>query len=304
MADLLYRSSMRGLRLVRRGKVRDIYAVDDDHLLIVATDRLSAFDVVLPTPIPGKGRVLTALSNFWFALLADVAPNHLAGVSPDAVLNDPEDREQAQGRAVVVRRLSPLPVEAIVRGYLAGTGWKDYVARGEVCGVALPLGLRNADRLPAPIYTPSTKAEVGDHDENISFARTEALLGPDLAARLRRLSLELFRRAAEFSEAHGIIVADTKFEFGLDESGSLVVIDEVLTPDSSRFWSADSYRPGSNPPSFDKQYVRDYLEASGWDKRPPAPELPPDVIAKTSEKYHEALRRLTGRTPLSRTGDP
>jgi phosphoribosylaminoimidazole-succinocarboxamide synthase len=303
VTDLLYRSSIRGLRLVRRGKVRDIYAVDDHHLLIVATDRLSAFDVVLPTPIPGKGRVLTALSNFWFALLADVAPNHLARVSPDAVLTDPEDREQAKGRAVVVRRFAPLPVEAIVRGYLAGTGWKDYAARGEVCGVGLPQGLRNADRLPSPIYTPSTKAEAGHHDENISFDRTEALLGRDLAARLRRLSLELYRRAAEFSEARGILVADTKFEFGLDESGNLAVIDEVLTPDSSRFWSVDSYRPGGNPRSFDKQYVRDYLEASGWDKRPPAPELPSDVVAKTSEKYQEALRRLTGRTAPSRTGD-
>jgi phosphoribosylaminoimidazole-succinocarboxamide synthase len=296
MSELVFESHLRGLALLHRGKVRDIYEVDPQRLLIVATDRLSAFDVVLPTPIPEKGRVLTALSNFWFKRLSHIVPNHLLSLPPEEVLEDPAEREQVRGRAVVVRRLAPLPVEAIVRGHLAGSAWKDFAAHGEVCAVPLPPGLRHADRLPAPIYTPSTKAELGRHDENISFERTEALLGRDLAAEVRRASLALYESAAEYSASRGIIVADTKFEFGLDPSGRLLVMDEMLTPDSSRFWPRDSYRPGSNPPSFDKQYVRDYLEDSGWNKRPPAPELPPEVVAKTAEKYQEALRRLSGQT--------
>ncbi len=290
----LYTSTLRGLPLLHRGKVRDMYRVDDRHLLIVATDRLSAFDVVLPTPIPGKGRVLTALSNFWFARLSHVVPNHLVATSPEAALDDPDDRAQVGGRAVVVRRLSPLPVEAIVRGYLAGSGWKDYVATGGVCGVALSQGLHHADRLPEPIYTPSTKATAGAHDENITYERSVTLLGRGLADEIRRLSLALYETAAELAASRGILVADTKFEFGVDEGGRPVLIDEVLTPDSSRFWLADGHLPGTNPPSFDKQYVRDYLERSGWDKRPPGPELPPEVVSRTAQKYHEALHRLTG----------
>jgi phosphoribosylaminoimidazole-succinocarboxamide synthase len=294
MNDVLYTSTLRGLPLLHRGKVRDMYRVDDRHLLIVATDRLSAFDVVLPTPIPGKGRVLTALSNFWFSRLSHVVRNHLVATSPEAALDDPDDRAQVGGRAVVVRRLSPLPVEAIVRGYLAGSGWKDYLATGGVCGVALWQGLHHADRLPEPIYTPSTKAAAGAHDENITYERSVALLGRGLADEIRRISLALYETAAEFAASRGVLVADTKFEFGVDEGGRPVLIDEVLTPDSSRFWPADRHLPGSKPPSFDKQYVRDYLERSGWDKSPPGPELPPEVVSKTAQKYHEALHRLTG----------
>lgn len=284
------------LPLHARGKVRDIYTVDDEHLLIVASDRLSAFDVVLPQPIPGKGEVLTRLANFWFARTRDLIPNHLtarplADVIPAAVA------QMLAARAVIVRKLQPLPVEAIVRGYLAGSAWKDYQREGAVCGIRLPAGLPRAARLPEPLYTPSTKAAAGAHDENIPFAATVALLGAELAAQVRTVSLALYRRAAEYALTRGIIVADTKFEFGLDAAGRLYLIDEVLTPDSSRFWPADQYRPGVEPPSFDKQYVRDYLEASGWDKRPPAPELPPAVIAQTAAKYAEAERRLLGTAP-------
>ncbi|MCX7672315.1 MAG: phosphoribosylaminoimidazolesuccinocarboxamide synthase [Thiobacillaceae bacterium] len=293
MTAALYTSALKSLPLVHRGKVRDLYAVDAQRLLIVATDRLSAFDVVLPTPILGKGRVLTALSNFWFRRLAHILPNHLTGEAAEDVVTA-EERDQVVGRAVVVRRLKPLPVEAIVRGYLVGSGWKDYQATGGVCGIALPSGLKLAEKLPQPIFTPSTKAAVGEHDENIDYARCEALLGRELAAQVRAASLALYTEAAAYAASRGILIADTKFEFGLDEAGRLILIDEALTPDSSRFWPADQYRVGVNPPSFDKQYVRDWLEASGWDKRPPAPELPPEVVARTVEKYAEALARLTG----------
>ena len=294
MSDVLFESDIRSLELVNRGKVRDIYAVDDDHLLIVTSDRLSAFDVVLPTPIPGKGAVLTALSNFWFARTGHIIANHLSDRPLDEVLPDAGERVQAEGRSVVVRRLEPLPIEAIVRGYLAGSGWRDYGRTGAVCGISLPDGLRQADRLPEPLFTPSTKAELGAHDENISFEAAAGLIGDDLARRVRDVSLAVYGLARDHAEARGIIVADTKFEFGLDRDGSLVLIDEVATPDSSRFWPADSYAPGSSPPSFDKQFVRDYLESIGWDKTPPAPALPPEIVARTSEKYREAQRRLTG----------
>jgi phosphoribosylaminoimidazole-succinocarboxamide synthase len=272
-----------------------MYAVGDDHLLIVTTDRLSAFDVVLPDPIPDKGCVLNELSNFWFRKLGHIVPNHLDGVAPDTVVKGDEEAAQVKGRSVVARKLKPLPIEAVVRGYLIGSGWKDYQKTGAVCGIPLPKGLKQADKLPDVIFTPATKAEVGAHDENISFAQVEKMIGKGLAARVREVSIRLYREAAEFARERGIIIADTKFEFGTDATGNLVLIDEVLTADSSRFWPADEYRPGSSPPSFDKQYVRDYLETLDWNKTPPAPRLPADVIAKTSEKYREALHRLTGR---------
>ncbi len=294
MTDVLFESNLPSLPLLHRGKVRDIYAAGDRHMLIVTTDRLSAFDVVLPTPIPGKGKVLTDLSNFWFARTRSIVPNHLANRSLAEAVGDPAERSLIEGRAIVVRRLKPLPVEAIVRGYLAGSGWKEYRQSGTVCGIALPAGLREADRLPDPIFTPSTKAAVGAHDENISFAQAQALLGADVARRVQTASLALYRYAAEYALGRGIIIADTKFEFGLDDAGELTLIDEALTPDSSRFWPVDQYRPGSNPPSFDKQYVRDYLERLGWNKIPPAPALPPEIVAKTAEKYREALVRLAG----------
>jgi phosphoribosylaminoimidazole-succinocarboxamide synthase len=290
----LHHSQLKNLPLVNRGKVRDVYAVDDERLLIVTTDRLSAFDVVLPQPIPGKGEVLTRVSNFWFARTSGIIPNHLSGTAVDAVVTDPAERAALGDRAVVVRRMRPLPVEAIVRGYLIGSGWKDYKSTGAVCGIALPAGLRLADRLPEPIFTPSTKAAVGDHDENIDFARTVELLGAEMAAQVRDASLRIYRECAAYALQRGIIIADTKFEFGLDEAGTLHLIDEVLTPDSSRFWPADQYAPGTSPPSFDKQFVRDYLETLDWDKRPPGPELPPDIIARTAAKYREAEARLTG----------
>ncbi|MDD3450138.1 MAG: phosphoribosylaminoimidazolesuccinocarboxamide synthase [Gammaproteobacteria bacterium] len=293
MADTLYEAGLKSLPLVHQGKVRDSYAVDDQHLLIVTSDRLSAFDVVLPTPIPGKGRVLTALSNFWFERLGHVVPNHLADMPLEQALPDPGERARVEGRAIVVQRLKPLPVEAIVRGYLIGSGWKEYRQTGGVCGIPLPSGLRMADRLPEPIFTPSTKAAVGEHDENIDFQQTVALLGEKLAAQVRDVSLSLYAEAAAYALERGIIIADTKFEFGLDETGRLILIDEALTPDSSRFWPADTYAPGSSPASFDKQYVRDYLETLDWDKRAPGPELPDEVARKTAEKYEEALRRLT-----------
>ena len=291
--ETLFESSLTGLRLLGRGKVRDIYEIDDGHLLIVATDRLSAFDVVLPDPIPGKGRVLTAVSNFWFHKLGSLIAHHLAEVPLEEVLADSEQRAQVQGRAMVVKRLTALPVEAVVRGYLIGSGWKDYREAGAVCGIPLPAGLQFAERLPDAIFTPSTKAERGAHDENISFEQAGQLVGATLAEKIRRVSLRLYREAADYALQRGIIIADTKFEFGLDAEGRLYWIDEALTPDSSRFWPADQYRVGISPPSFDKQFVRDYLESLDWDKRPPAPHLPPEVIARTAEKYREAEARLT-----------
>jgi len=295
VAAALYESHIKSLPLLGRGKVRDIYAVGGDHLLIVTTDRLSAFDVVLPDPIPDKGRVLNELSNFWFRKLGHIVPNHLDGVAPDTVVKGGEETAQVKGRSVVARKLKPLPIEAVVRGYLIGSGWKDYQKTGAVCGIPLPKGLKQADKLPEVIFTPATKAEVGAHDENISFAQVEKMIGKDLAARVREVSIHLYREAADFARERGIIIADTKFEFGTDAGGNLVLIDEALTADSSRFWPADEYRPGSSPPSFDKQYVRDYLETLDWNKAPPAPRLPADVIARTSEKYREALHRLTGK---------
>ncbi|MCG6864339.1 MAG: phosphoribosylaminoimidazolesuccinocarboxamide synthase [Thiogranum sp.] len=295
MLDVLYESRLHSLPLLARGKVRDIYAVGNAHLLIVTTDRLSAFDVVLPDPIPGKGAVLTAVSNFWFERTRSLVPNHLAGPKLAEVLPDAAERAQVEGRAVVVRKLKALPVEAIVRGYLIGSGWKDYQASRAVCGIPLPPGLQMADQLPAAIFTPSTKAAVGIHDENIDFARAEALLGADTAARVRDVSLTIYSEAAAYARERGIIIADTKFEFGLDDSGALFLIDEALTPDSSRFWPQDEYRPGISPPSFDKQFVRDYLETLDWDKTAPGPSLPVEIIERTAEKYREALKRLTGR---------
>ena len=287
-----FETSIKSLPLVSKGKVRDIYAVGDDKLLLITTDRLSAFDVVMPTPIPGKGEVLTSVTRFWFDKLAHVLPNQLTGIDPESVVAGNE-RDQVRGRALVVKKLKPLPVEAIVRGYLVGSGWKEYQQSGSVCGIPLPPGLQQAGKLPQPLFTPSTKAEIGQHDENISFARCEKLLGKELAARVRDASLALYMQGAEYALTRGIIIADTKFEFGLDESGHLHLIDEVMTPDSSRFWPVDQYRPGANPPSFDKQYVRDWLEASGWNKQAPGPSLPEDVVMHTSGKYREALTRLT-----------
>ncbi len=293
MQDALFESHLKCLPLLHRGKVRDIYAVGDDHLLIVTTDRLSAFDVVLPDPIPGKGAVLTAVSGFWFERTRDLVPNHLAAMPLEAAVPDAGERAEIEGRAIVVKKLEALPVEAIVRGYLIGSGWKDYRKTGRVCGTPLPPGLQLADRLPQPLFTPSTKAASGAHDENIDFEQTKNLLGPQLAEKVREASLAIYRRCAAYALARGIIIADTKFEFGTDRDGRLVLIDEVLTPDSSRFWPADSYAPGTSPVSFDKQYVRDYLETLDWDKRPPGPKLPDEIIAKTAEKYREAQRRLT-----------
>jgi phosphoribosylaminoimidazole-succinocarboxamide synthase len=272
--------------------VRDLYAVGDEHLLIVASDRISAFDVILPDPIPGKGAVLTEVSDFWFGRLGDLIPNHLADIPLEEVLPDPAERERVAGRATVTRRLRPLPVEAVVRGYLIGSGWKDYQRGGAVCGIELPPGLEQAARLPEPIYTPSTKAEVGEHDENIDFQATVDLIGREPAERIREVSLTVFSMAGDYARERGIIIADTKFEFGLDGEGRLRLMDEVLTPDSSRFWPADSYRPGSSPPSYDKQFVRDYLETLDWDKTAPGPHLPEEVIANTAAKYREARDRL------------
>ncbi len=292
MTSALFESNLKSLKFLHRGKVRDIYEVDAHRLLIVQTDRLSAFDVILPTPVPGKGKVLTALSLFWFKRLAALGPNHLLDVDPGSVVA-PDERDQIAGRAMVVRKLKPLPVEAIVRGYLAGSGWKEYRRTGAICGIALPQGLHEADRLPEAIFTPSTKAPAGTHDENISFSECERLLGGARAAQVRDTAIALYSQAAEYAQTRGIVIADTKFEFGTDERDALYLIDEAVTPDSSRFWPADQYRPGWSPPSFDKQYVRDWLEAQHWDKKPPAPALPPDVLARTAEKYREALRLLT-----------
>jgi phosphoribosylaminoimidazole-succinocarboxamide synthase len=286
-------SHVPSLQRIHQGKVRDIYAVDEQHMLIVTTDRLSAFDVVMPDPIPGKGRVLTQISNFWFARTRHIVPNHLADYPLARAVPDAAERAPLEERSVVVRRLRALPIEAVVRGYLIGSGWKDYQQTGAVCGIALPTGLRQADRLPEPIFTPATKAELGAHDENIPYERVVTLIGRGLAEQVRATALALYAFAVEHALARGIIIADTKFEFGVDEAGRLTLIDEALTPDSSRFWPADTYRPGSSPPSFDKQFVRDYLETLDWPKRPPGPKLPPEVVARTSEKYAEALRRLT-----------
>lgn len=288
----LFESAITSLPLIHRGKVRDIYKVDEEHLLIVTTDRLSAFDVVLPTPIPNKGPVLVALSNFWFKRLGHVIPNHLSNLALNEVLPDAIEAAQLANRAIVVQWINALPVEAIVRGYLVGSGWKDYRQTGTVCGVKLPARLIEAAQLPEPIFTPSTKAAVGTHDENISFQQMTNAIGINLAHQVREVALALYRAAAEYAKERGIIIADTKFEFGLDNNGQLTLIDEVLTCDSSRFWPADQYVPGSNPPSFDKQYVRDYLESISWNKRPPAPELPAAIVKRTTEKYQEALRRL------------
>ena len=290
----LFESTIKSLPLLGRGKVRDIYAVGDDKLLIVTTDRLSAFDVVLPDPIPGKGAVLTAVADFWFGKLAHVIPNQLTGIDPEAVVADADEKSQVRGRSLVVKRLKPLPIEAVARGYLIGSGWKDYQATGSVCGIALPAGLRMAQQLPEPIFTPATKAEMGDHDENIDHATVERMLGAELAKTVRDTTLRLYREAAAFARVRGIIIADTKFEFGRDEEGRLHLIDEVLTPDSSRFWPADRYKLGISPPSFDKQFVRDYLETLDWNKKAPGPKLPQDIIDKTTANYLEALTRLTG----------
>ena len=288
----LYRSEIVTLPLANQGKVRDIYDVDADHLLIVTSDRISAFDVVLPDPIPGKGRVLTTVSNFWFARTEHLTGNHLTGRSLDSIGLAEGEVNHLEGRAIVVKKLTPLPVEAIVRGYIIGSGWKDYQRSGAVCGITLPAGLQQAQQLPEPIFTPSTKAEAGEHDENISFEHAVELLGGDLAEKVRSLSLTIYQQAAEYARERGIIVADTKLEFGTDRNGELFLIDEVVTPDSSRFWPADSYRTGISPPSFDKQYVRDYLETLDWDKRAPGPALPEEVIRQTSAKYKEARDRL------------
>jgi phosphoribosylaminoimidazole-succinocarboxamide synthase len=289
----LFESNIKSLPRLGKGKVRDIYAVGQDKMLIVASDRLSAFDVVLPDPIPDKGRVLNEMANFWFGRLRHVVPNQLTGIDPESVVSE-EEKPQVRGRSVVVKKLKPLPIEAVVRGYIIGSAWKDYQKTGKICGIELPKGLRQAEKLPQPIFTPATKAAEG-HDENISFGQVETLIGPELAARVRDVSIRLYKEAADYAATKGILIADTKFEFGLDEKNNLVLIDEVLTADSSRFWPADSYRVGISPPSFDKQYVRDYLESLTWDKTPPAPKLPEDVIARTSQKYRDALERLTGR---------
>jgi phosphoribosylaminoimidazole-succinocarboxamide synthase len=289
----LFETRLRSLKKIHQGKVRDIYDVDAEHLLIVATDRLSAFDVVLPDPIPFKGEVLTQISLFWFAKTSNITANHLSGVRVEDVISDPEERAQLAGRAMVVKKLSALPIEAVVRGYLIGSGFKDYKQHGSVCGIALPAGLAMAQRLPEPIFTPASKAPAGSHDENIDFDAIVKLVGKTAAAEVRRVALEVYRFAAEHARARNIIIADTKFEFGADKSGRLYLIDEVLTPDSSRFWPMASYKPGISPPSFDKQFVRDYLESLHWNKKPPAPHLPADILARTSDNYREALRLLT-----------
>ncbi len=292
--DVLFESSIPELPLLGRGKVRDIYNVDDHHLLIVTTDRLSAYDVVLPDPIPGKGQVLTKLSVFWFRMMADIIDNQLTDLTVDDVVKDPALRQLLRGRALVVRRFRPLPIEAVVRGYLIGSGWRDYLATGQVCGIDLPRGLQQAQQLPQPLFTPASKAAAGDHDENISYAAVVDLIGEKMAAHVRDVSIRIYERAAAFALQRGIIIADTKFEFGLDDEGRLHIIDEALTPDSSRFWPVDGYMPGISPPSFDKQFVRDYLDTLDWDKTPPGPELPADILQQTGEKYREALDRLTG----------
>ena len=295
MSAPLLETSIKSLKKLHQGKVRDIYDIDAQTMLLVSTDRLSAFDVILPTGIEHKGAMLTQMANFWFEQLQNVVPNHLTGIAPESVVV-PDEVAQVKGRAVVVKKLKALPLEAIVRGYLVGSGWKEYQAKGTVCDIPLPAGLQLAQQLPQPLFTPSSKAAVGEHDENISIAQVEALIGKALTAQVEQAAIALYTRAAEYARTKGIIIADTKFEFGVDEHGVLHVMDEVLTPDSSRFWPADQYQVGSNPPSYDKQYVRDWLESCGWDKTPPGPELPADVAQRTSDKYMEAFAKLTGRT--------
>ena len=292
-ANALYATSIKSLPLLAKGKVRDTYIIDDDHLLMITTDRLSAFDVVMNEPIPSKGKVLNQMSNFWFAQLHDVVPNHLTGIDPTTVVA-PDEVEQVRGRSVVVKRLKPILVEAVVRGYIIGTGWKDYQASGKVCGIELPAGLQLAEKLPQPLFTPAAKADVGEHDENISFDEVKQRIGAELAEQIRDVSFALYQRAADYAAGKGIIIADTKFEFGLDKNGVLHVMDEVLTADSSRYWPADEYKVGISPPSYDKQYVRDYLETLDWNKAPPAPTLPQNVIDATAAKYREALVKITG----------
>ena len=289
----LHTSQLKSLKLIHKGKVRDNYDIDDKHMLIVTTDRISAFDVIMPTPIREKGTILTSVTRFWLNKLSHILPNQLTDIPLEQILPDASERAPVETRAMVVKKLKALPVEAIVRGYIIGSGWKDYQKTGGVCGIKLPEGLQIADKLPEPIYTPSSKADVGEHDENIDFDATVTLLGEDMAQQVKDASLRLYKEAADFALERGIIIADTKFEFGLDENNQLVLIDEVLTPDSSRFWPADLYKPGSSPVSFDKQFVRDYLETLDWDKTAPGPELPDEIINKTSEKYREALERLT-----------
>jgi phosphoribosylaminoimidazole-succinocarboxamide synthase len=289
----LFETRLRSLKKIHQGKVRDIYDVDADHLLIVTTDRLSAFDVVLPDPIPFKGQVLTQISLFWFSKTSHMVPNHLSKLKMEDVITDPEERAQLAGRSMVVKKLTALPIEAVVRGYLIGSGYKDYMARGSVCGIALPPGLQMAERLPQPLFTPASKAPAGQHDENIDFDAIVKLVGAEHAASIRRIALQIYAFASEHARARNIIIADTKFEFGVDKAGNLLLIDEALTPDSSRFWPMASYKPGISPPSFDKQFVRDYLESLHWNKKPPAPHLPADILKRTSDNYREALRLLT-----------
>ena len=295
MTKPLLETNIQSLKRIHQGKVRDIYDIDANTMLLVSTDRLSAFDVILPTGIANKGAMLTQMANFWFEKLKDVVPNHLTGIDPNSVVTNPVEQAQLGSRAVVVKKLKALPIEAIVRGYLVGSGWKEYKAKGTVCGISLPAGLQEASKLPVPLFTPSSKAAVGEHDENITLQQTADLIGKDMAAQVEKVAIALYTKAAEYALTRGIIIADTKFEFGLDAHGVLHVMDEVLTPDSSRFWPADSYAVGSNPPSYDKQFVRDWLESTGWNKTAPAPALPADVAQKTSEKYMEAFERLTGQ---------
>ncbi len=292
MSDPVFETNLKRLPLLARGKVRDIYEVDEKHMLIVTTDRLSAFDVVLPEPIPNKGIVLTQVSNFWFEKLSHIIPNHFADLTLKDLKISKEEREILEGRSVIVKKMKPLPVEAIVRGYIIGSGWKDYQATGQVCGIELTKGLKQAEKLPEILFTPSTKAEVGGHDENITFKKMHALVGGFLADEVKRVSLQLYSEAAEFALSKGIIIADTKFEFGLDENGRLTLIDEILSPDSSRFWPANEYQIGTSPPSFDKQFIRDYLETLDWDKTPPGPHLPPEILSKSAEKYQEVASLL------------
>lgn len=292
MSTAVFETNLKHLNLLMRGKVRDIYDVDDQNMLIVTTDRLSAFDVVLPEPIPNKGIVLTQVSNFWFEKLAHIVPNHFSDLTLNDLRLSSDEKNMLEGRSVIVKKLKPLPVEAIVRGYIIGSGWKDYLETGEVCGIALPEGLQQAEKLPEVIFTPSTKAEVGGHDINISFKKMHALIGGFLADEVKKVSLELYRQAADYALSKGIIIADTKFEFGLDKKGRLTLMDEILSPDSSRFWPADQYQVGTSPPSFDKQFIRDYLETLDWDKTPPGPHIPDDILAKSAEKYQEVADLL------------
>ena len=293
ISDALFESSIAGLERVARGKVRDIYSVDDDHLLIVTTDRLSAYDVVMPDPVPGKGQVLTQISNFWFDMMEDLIPNHLTNKKLNSIIAEDAMLQPLEQRSIVTRRLKPLPIEAVVRGYLIGSGWRDYQQTGQVCGIELPAGLEQAARLPRTLFTPATKADAGDHDENISFETVQQLIGIDLAQQVRDVSVRIYERAAAYALGRGIIIADTKFEFGQDDQGQLYIIDEILTPDSSRFWPLSEYRTGISPPSFDKQFVRDYLDTLDWDRTAPGPRLPAEVIQQTGDKYREALRVLT-----------